>query len=96
VEFTKEEQWFRGGRRAPPFFFFFLSFFFFFQNGVIFWGYFLNCFLFSKGHFSNLTPKNDVVLYFSSNLTVFTNEGAKIQLSDSLGCHFITFESLGG
>jgi hypothetical protein len=28
VEFTKEEQWFRGGRQATPFFFFFFFFFF--------------------------------------------------------------------
>jgi hypothetical protein len=38
----------------------------------------------SKWHFSNLTSKNDVVLYFSSNLTVLTNGVAKMQLFGSL------------
>jgi hypothetical protein len=74
VEFTKEEeQWFKGGQRAPPFFFFF---FFFFSKQCRFWGVFFKLlffFFFSKWHFSNLIPKNDVVLYFSPNLTVLTN-----------------------
>jgi hypothetical protein len=47
-------------------------FFFFFQNDVVFGGIFKLIF-FSKGHFSNLTPTNEVVLYFSSNLTILTN-----------------------
>jgi hypothetical protein len=38
----------------------------------------------SKGHFSNLTSKNDVVMYFPSNLTVLTNIVAKMQLFGSL------------
>jgi hypothetical protein len=48
---------------------------------------------FSKGHFSNSISKNDVVLHFSSNLTVFTNGVAKIQLFSSFGGYFITFKT---
>jgi hypothetical protein len=61
-----------------------------------FWGQFLNYFVFSKGYFSNLTSKNDVILYFSSNLTVLTNEVVKIQLFDSLDGYFITFGTFMG
>jgi hypothetical protein len=58
-------------RQTP---FFFLSFFlFFFSKRHRFWGAFFKLIFFSKGHFSNLTPKNEVVLYFPSNLTVLTN-----------------------
>jgi hypothetical protein len=49
----------------------------------------------SKGHFSNLTSKNDV-LYFPSNLMELTNGVAKMQLFGSLGGYFITFGTSGG
>ena len=57
---------------------------------------FLIDFFFSKGNFSNLTSKNDVILHFPSNLTVLTNEVAKFQLFGSLEGYFITFETLWG
>jgi hypothetical protein len=57
--------------------FLFLFFNFFPQNDVIFRTFFKLIFFFPNGHFSNLTSKNEVVLYFPSNLMVLTNGGGQ-------------------
>jgi hypothetical protein len=67
-------SWLHEGYVISPLFF--LSFFFFFFKTTSFLGAFFKL-IFLKWRFSNLTPKNNVVLYFSSNLTVLTNGGGK-------------------
>jgi hypothetical protein len=70
--------------------------FFFPKKDVVLGTIFKYFFSFSKGHFSNLTSKNNVILYFLSNLTVLTNGVVRMQLFNSLGGYFITFETSGG
>jgi hypothetical protein len=76
--------------------FFYIFPFFFFKTTSFLGGggAFFKLIFFLKGHFSNLTSKNDVVLHFPSNLTVLTNGVAKMQLFGSLGGYFITFRTL--
>jgi hypothetical protein len=71
------------------------GYFCYIDNRHRFWGVFFKLIFFSKGHFSNLPSKKDVVLYFPSNLTVLTNRVAKLQLFDNFGVILSLFEHYG-